>query len=314
MSEKDVSRNENYEFLRGQFLESLNFELLLCGVSRFKHEYSESERSVPNAVISQVKFARVLTLRKGFPPIEKESGSASITPADLPVSSRTILPPGGEVVFRWAHLKFTVMSAFDALSFFELPADLSGETAERFGDFNEEMTRIKNSRDLPPLAAAAGIKKTGFEIFDLICRVVPMRETRKDFWDDLRRVAPALDYINSSLTKKMTVHELARKAGMSVPRFHAVFKNATGSAPVEHLIKQRMRHAQRLLLPGGPGVREVAEACGYEDQFFFSRTFKNHTGMSPLEYRRKTPGLLCAEPQLTAQTSASPGQRGRKAH
>ncbi len=35
-------------------------------------------------------------------------------------------------------------------------------------------------------------------------------------------------------------------------------------------------------------VKEIAATCGFDDQFYFSRVFKAHTGVSPTEFRRST--------------------------
>ena len=85
---------------------------------------------------------------------------------------------------------------------------------------------------------------------------------------------------------------------MSATRFHAAFKRAAGASPMEYLIGHRMKNAQRLLSSTALSVREVAERCGYDDQFFFSRIFKARAGMPPTDYRglaaRMYPRMTCS--------------------
>jgi len=278
----------NDEFLREQFLGTLGFQLFCCGVTRFNYQYTEAMSSDPHSGITQTQNARSMSQALGRAPVFREDGDAMIIPADMvTVHYRLLLPPGEEAAIRWSRFKFQVMGSLDAFSFFELPHIVSGETAERLGDINESLTKISQAEGIPPLAAAAEIKRLGFEMLALVCQVAPLKPLREGFWGDMRRIKPALDYIDSSFAKRTTIQELAKLAGMSPPRFHAVFKAVTGSAPVEHLIKRRMKHAQSLLDLKDRSVREIAEECGYEDQYFFSRTFKNYAGMSPMEYRKK---------------------------
>lgn len=52
--------------------------------------------------------------------------------------------------------------------------------------------------------------------------------------------------------------------------------------------------AKRLLYMTSKPVKEIAGLLGYTDEFYFSRVFKHHTGISPLMYR-ETVGFAKAE-------------------
>lgn len=67
------------------------------------------------------------------------------------------------------------------------------------------------------------------------------------------------------------------------------FKEITGKTPVEFLTEVRIRHACFLLnvYKDAMSVSEVAEACGFLDDAYFSRRFKAIVGVSPRAYRRQ---------------------------
>ena len=44
--------------------------------------------------------------------------------------------------------------------------------------------------------------------------------------------------------------------------------------------------AERLLVSTNLNVCEIAEKCGYSEQSYFMKLFKNKTGMTALEYKR----------------------------
>ena len=64
-------------------------------------------------------------------------------------------------------------------------------------------------------------------------------------------------------------------------------KKYAGDTFINLLIRERMEQALRLLQqPGGMKIAEIATACGYSDQHYFSYCFKKYHGTSPVRMRR----------------------------
>jgi transcriptional regulator GlxA family with amidase domain len=59
--------------------------------------------------------------------------------------------------------------------------------------------------------------------------------------------------------------------------------------PNEFIIRTRIQRAQTLLAFSNHGVSQIASLLGYADAFCFSHQFKQRTGVSPTEYRRRKP-------------------------
>ncbi len=74
---------------------------------------------------------------------------------------------------------------------------------------------------------------------------------------------------------------------VSITHFRRLFKQFTTLPPQQFLINCRMQLAVRLLLTSDSPVSEVAENCGFDDEFYFSRMFKKHFHLPPLAYRRE---------------------------
>ena len=67
----------------------------------------------------------------------------------------------------------------------------------------------------------------------------------------------------------------------------ANMKKYAGDTFINLLIRERMEQALRLLQqPGGMKIAEIAAACGYSDQHYFSYCFKKYHGTSPARMRR----------------------------
>ena len=99
------------------------------------------------------------------------------------------------------------------------------------------------------------------------------------------RLEHTLQLIHENFSKSLGLSALARHAGMSVSRFSCVFREVLGSSPLEYVAQVRMREARRLLRAPGLSIAEVAYAVGFQDSNYFSRSFKQHHGMSPREFR-----------------------------
>ncbi|MFD1406247.1 helix-turn-helix domain-containing protein [Robinsoniella peoriensis] len=57
---------------------------------------------------------------------------------------------------------------------------------------------------------------------------------------------------------------------------------------MKYLLRLRIDEAKKLLLEHSDlSVKQISTLVGYEDQHYFSRFFKELTGVSPSDYRNK---------------------------
>ena len=101
------------------------------------------------------------------------------------------------------------------------------------------------------------------------------------------RIDRSIKYIHDHINEPLSVKTLAEMEFFSPSRYRTIFKNATGSSPVEYITEQRIRLACALLEHGDLSLSQVAETCGYTDRLYFQRVFKRHINMTPGEYKAK---------------------------
>ncbi len=102
-----------------------------------------------------------------------------------------------------------------------------------------------------------------------------------------RQITEMAARIRENPTVAPPVAELARNAGYSADHFTRLFCHVTGLGPEAFIIRARITRAQQLLRETELPVGAVAEALGYCDPYFFSRQFKQQSGLTPLQFRRR---------------------------
>jgi AraC-like DNA-binding protein len=110
-------------------------------------------------------------------------------------------------------------------------------------------------------------------------------EPRREVPETDRRIGQTIAYMLQHLNQPLHVAKLAALANFSPSHFFALFKRRTGCAPIDFFIRLRMQHACQLLEATSLNVKEVAAVLGYDDPFYFSRTFKAVNRVAPSEYR-----------------------------
>lgn len=99
-----------------------------------------------------------------------------------------------------------------------------------------------------------------------------------------QRLAAVDAHIRTHFSRRVTLSELTRIAGISVAQLERYCKRVFHLTPRQMIQKVRLEHAHRLLQTDMP-ITAVALQCGYTDHSAFSRQFKASTGFTPRQYR-----------------------------
>lgn len=97
----------------------------------------------------------------------------------------------------------------------------------------------------------------------------------------------AIAYIQSHLTEKLSVDEIAANAGYSPSYFSHMFTEETGMSPYQFVMKSRIEQSQQLLKTTRQTVQEIAFQCGFNSAANFCYTFRRIVKLSPHEYRKR---------------------------
>ncbi len=94
----------------------------------------------------------------------------------------------------------------------------------------------------------------------------------------------ALVYMENHFSSFLTNDDIANAVGISSSHLRLLFKKHYGVSLRQKLNEIRVRRAKELLSSGMFTIAEVAHACGFQNEYYFSRVFKQQTGISPGKY------------------------------
>jgi len=100
------------------------------------------------------------------------------------------------------------------------------------------------------------------------------------------RLEPIICFMEENLDRSLTLEELVSVANMSASTLNRQFKAYTGWSPVEFHIHRRIAYACSLILKREMSMEELSEATGFSDANYFSRQFRSHMNMSPMQYKK----------------------------
>jgi len=185
---------------------------------------------------------------------------------------------GNLEILRFRAIELLVLLSRAAVS------SINNKNVEKNGDKNGDspidnnqrnMTRLQESKTLEELVENLQLAAVGMagKIFS---------------YQGLRHASALLKaqrYIWDNYTKKISLKEISKASGLSAPYFSSIFNEEMGENLSNYLNRLRVEKAAAMLTETGKSLNEIAESCGFEDQSWFSKVFKNFTGVSPGKYR-----------------------------
>lgn len=109
----------------------------------------------------------------------------------------------------------------------------------------------------------------------------------RQYANQYMRLKPAIDYMEAHLSDKVYMETVCETVNMNLYYFSSLFKKVFGMPPVQYLIQLRVNHAKRLLLDEERSITEIAELCGFCNINYFDKVFKEKSGFTPKDFRKR---------------------------
>ena len=153
-------------------------------------------------------------------------------------------------------------------------------------------------------------------IYDLLKEMEQEYKGRKKYWEifvgaDLRRMFIILfrecetvlasiktgrgasvaynvmNYLNHHYMQQLTLDDIAESMFLNKDYISHLFKKETGYSLMGYVILLRINHAKLLLTETEKSITDIASECGYTDFAYFSKQFKQLTGVNPSAFRKE---------------------------
>jgi AraC-like DNA-binding protein len=102
-----------------------------------------------------------------------------------------------------------------------------------------------------------------------------------------RPVIKATDYVYDHLQEKISLAEVAAAAGVSKGYLCELFKRETSMTVNAYVTKLRIEAASNMLMHADYKPSDIGEYFAFSSHSHFIKTFKEYTGLTPEEYRKK---------------------------
>lgn len=93
-----------------------------------------------------------------------------------------------------------------------------------------------------------------------------------------------IGYMEENVYGNLSFAQVCRFSAQSATNLKTIFKAVTGMGVMEYYRSIKIETAKRMLREGNGNITQVADRLGYASVHYFSRYFKQATGMSPSEY------------------------------
>jgi AraC-like DNA-binding protein len=145
--------------------------------------------------------------------------------------------------------------------------------------FNQIFDEVRSQRPLYQL-------KTCAQIMSIIAEVLTRerRQEQPNYYEKI--VAKAKSLMESNIYSEINLSGISEQLGISTSRLNEIFKTYTSMTPYQYYIHIKIHNAEKLLEQQDISVKDAAFRMGFEDQYYFSRLFKNKTGVSPSDWKK----------------------------
>lgn len=153
---------------------------------------------------------------------------------------------------------------------------VSGETYEIVTGIFERLSRIEE-----------GDRYQASEVFSAAVQL--MLIAAKNETDKVKTIPDhlqlAIEYINRHISEEIGIEDISAACFMSKYHLCHTFKKKLGITVMEYVLQTRITMAKELLKEGKYSVTEVSVASGFCSPSYFSRVFKEYTGVSPIKFK-----------------------------
>lgn len=275
-------------------------------ISAFVCAYDFSSKPTWTAQWEQYDFSQIFLVLQG-------TGSYTTPTASYPLSPGMMFyrPAGQRSIYEWDtdEVKFGIISFVcpsKAMEVFEkAPILLQESERSTLLDVIKAGVHIcEPMRHDQPLIGMRYKENTPDAVLDFIraslerffamlyCRTMGIdllreqSEKANQYHDSTQLVEDIKRHLAANLSKQITIREICEAFGVGQTALMKKFRAYTGMGIMEYFTDQKIRKAKEKIRTTAQSFTDISESLGFSSVHYFSKVFKQKTGMTPTEFSR----------------------------
>lgn len=120
-------------------------------------------------------------------------------------------------------------------------------------------------------------------------------------------VSRVIALMETNIEEPLPIASIAEETGLPRRKLERLFRRKTQTSIGQYYMRVRLEHAREMLFYGDDPVSEISLMCGFSSPAVFTRTFRDHFGQSPRDFRSSYSAVEMARfrPHVTWSLSES---------
>ena len=144
------------------------------------------------------------------------------------------------------------------------------------GTADYELQAIKNHLELLLIAL--------YEKRDNVVKNIPAKRNLTNYY--AAQFEQIEEFMQCSLYRNISVKEISEKTGFSISSVKRICTNCVGCGAIHYFITLKVEESKRLIRESDMNISQISERLGFSGIHYFSRIFKNRTGLTPSQYAK----------------------------
>ncbi len=113
----------------------------------------------------------------------------------------------------------------------------------------------------------------------------PAQPSEKELRDNFR-VKLMLEFIHDHYQEELNAEMIAQSISVSPSECLRCFHNTIGTTPIQYVKQYRIQKAAELLASTNQKIQDICLECGFQENSYFAKSFRELMGCTPSEYRK----------------------------
>ncbi|MDE6915861.1 MAG: AraC family transcriptional regulator [Lachnospiraceae bacterium] len=129
------------------------------------------------------------------------------------------------------------------------------------------------------------------QLSDMVCRIC--QHSQEQLWGsghkdiEIERLRRMLAFVDAQYSKPVQLQQIADSAFVSCRECQRLFQKVIGTSPRQYVIQLRLQKARQMLTESSASICDICDRCGFQDQSYFTKVFRERFGMPPAKFRRQ---------------------------